>query len=129
MRHALFVQAQALEVKRERQFHVPWWFIQMLGAWCIVRCFGATELGVLCVAERTGCKMFPLRKIIVRRGFVIGLVVVRPRIIAFQADTDEAALLVEEPLPLFPGFGLIVRGAALVGALPAMVLSATEGAA
>lgn len=63
---------------------------------------------------------------IVQHGFIIGLVVMRSPSIAFRTELDEAAPLVQEPLLLSPGFGLIERLAALIGALLAASLTAPE---
>ena len=70
-----------------------------------------------------------MRKMIVRRGFIIGVVVIRLESITFRTELDEAAPLVQEPLLLSPGFGLIERLAALIGALLAASLTAPERAA
>jgi hypothetical protein len=71
-----------------------------------------------------------LRTRIVRRRFIIiGLVVIRLRSIAFRTEPDEAAPLVEEPLLLSPGCGLIERLATLIGTLLAASLTAPERAA
>ena len=70
-----------------------------------------------------------MRKMIVQHGFIIGLVVMRSPSIAFRTELDEAAPLVQEPLLLSPGFGLIERLAALIGALLAASLTAPERAA
>ena len=70
-----------------------------------------------------------MRKMIVRRGFIIDVVGIRLGSIAFRTELDEAAPLVEESLLLSPGFGLIERLAALIGALLAASLTAPERAA
>ena len=64
-----------------------------------------------------------------RRFIIIDLVVMRPRNIAFRTELDETAPLIQEPLLLSPGFGLIERLAALIGALLAASLTAPERAA
>lgn len=76
-----------------------------------------------------GWQVTRLRMRIVRRAFIIGLIVMRLGSIAFGTELDETAPLVEKPLLLFPGFGSIERLAALIGALLAASLTAPERAA
>ena len=70
-----------------------------------------------------------MRTRVVRRGVIIGLVVMRPPSIAFRTELGETAPLVQKPLLLSPGFRLIERLAALIGALLAASLTAPERAA
>ncbi len=67
-------------------------------------------------------------RIVRRRSIIIDSVVKRPRSIAFRTELDEAAPLVEEPLLLSPGLGLIERLATLIGTLLAASLTAPERA-